>query len=289
MPMQEFLASYAVRVDEDGARRLQRILSENRNSAEALTKAFTAARTALTALKAELSDSSGLKDIFSSLSGSLSSSLSQSSLSSITGSLSSASSLSLPKGAASVSVSANLSAAEEALESYKSKAENLRPRLSVNAAGITSAVSSAIASVRSMMSSVSITIPVKAKASLDTSSLQKQASASSAVVAAYASGGRVAAPTLAMLAEEGSPEYVIPVKDESRALPLLRSLMSELSASARAQFLQSAVPSAASAPSVQAPVNIHVTATSASPEAVGQSIYDTARRFLLKTLEGVCA
>ena len=289
MPMQEFLASYAVRVDEDGARRLQRILSENRNSAEALTKAFTAARTALTALKAELSDSSGLKDIFSSLSGSLSSSLSQSSLSSITGSLSSASSLSLPKGAASVSVSANLSAAEEALESYKSKAENLRPRLSVNATGITSAVSSAIASVRSMMSSVSITIPVKAKASLDTSSLQKQASASSAVVAAYASGGRVAAPTLAMLAEEGSPEYVIPVKDESRALPLLRSLMSELSASARAQFLQSAVPSAASAPSVQAPVNIHVTATSASPEAVGQSIYDTARRFLLKTLEGVFA
>ena len=290
MPMQEFLASYAVRVDEDGARRLQRILSENRTSAEALTKAFTAARTALTALKAELSDSAGLKDIFSSLSSSLSSSFSGASLSSLSGSLSAASSnLSLPKGAASVSVSANLSAAEEALESYRAKAEALRPRLSVNAAGITSAVSSAIASVRSMMSSVSITIPVKAKASLDTSSLQKQASASSAVVAAYASGGRVAAPTLAMLAEEGSPEYVIPVKDESRALPLLRSLMSELSASARAQFLRSAVPVASSAPSVQAPVNIHVTAASASPEAVGQSIYDTARRSLLKTLEGVFA
>ena len=37
-----------------------------------------------------------------------------------------------------------------------------------------------------------------------------------------------------MIAEEGSPEYVIPVKDESRALPLLRSLMGELSASAKA-------------------------------------------------------
>ena len=77
------------------------------------------------------------------------------------------------------------------------------------------------------------------------------------------------------------------MKDESRALPLLRSLMSELSASARAQFLRSAVPAASSAPSVQAPVNIHVTATAASPEAVGQSIYDTARRSRLKTLEGV--
>ena len=30
MAMQEFLASYAVQVDEDGARRLQSILEENR-------------------------------------------------------------------------------------------------------------------------------------------------------------------------------------------------------------------------------------------------------------------
>ncbi len=33
MPLQEFLASYAVQVDEDGARRLQKILDQNRTSA----------------------------------------------------------------------------------------------------------------------------------------------------------------------------------------------------------------------------------------------------------------
>ena len=33
--MQEFLASYAVQVDEDGARRLKAILDQNRDSAKA--------------------------------------------------------------------------------------------------------------------------------------------------------------------------------------------------------------------------------------------------------------
>ena len=57
----------------------------------------------------------------------------------------------------------------------------------------------------------------------------------------------------------------------------------------------SAVPAAAApmvttpAPqnNVQAPVNIHVEAAAADPEAVGRSIYDTAERYLVRTLEGV--
>ena len=68
LALQEFLASYAVKVDEDGARRLQRILDQNQKSASDLTSSFTSARRALLLLKAELSDASGLKDIFASLS-----------------------------------------------------------------------------------------------------------------------------------------------------------------------------------------------------------------------------
>ena len=47
MALQEFLASYAVKVDEDGARRLQRILEQNEESAKGLSSGFEAARRAL--------------------------------------------------------------------------------------------------------------------------------------------------------------------------------------------------------------------------------------------------
>ena len=94
---------------------------------------------------------------------------------------------------------------------------------------------------------------------------------------------------LAKLANTIRPEYVIPVNDEAQALPLLRSLLGEMSASARAQLFLSAGSGAAAgvSKSVQAPVNISVTSTSAQAEAVGRSVYDTAQRSLLKTLQGV--
>ena len=40
---------------------------------------------------------------------------------------------------------------------------------------------------------------------------------------------------------------------------------------------------------VSAPVNIHVTSSGANAERIGQSLYDTAERYLLKTLEGAMA
>ena len=70
MAMQDFLASYSVQVDEDGARRLQAILDENRASGEQLAGVFSAAQTALASLKKELSESSGLQNLFAALSGS---------------------------------------------------------------------------------------------------------------------------------------------------------------------------------------------------------------------------
>ena len=47
MPMQEFLASFAVDIDESGVTRLQTILKDNRALAESLSEAFASAKAAL--------------------------------------------------------------------------------------------------------------------------------------------------------------------------------------------------------------------------------------------------
>ena len=292
MPLQEYLASYAVKVDEDGARRLQAVLEQNRKTSASLAASFGGARTALASLKKDLTSSVGLKDVFSSLTGTFSGL--SGSLSSLTGGPAGLSGFSGPSGfagKAALSVTADTKAADEVISGFKTKAEAAKPRLSVNASGITSAVSSAIAAVRSMLSGLTVTVPVKAVPSLDASGLRSQASASGLSLGKYASGGRVSTPTLAMIAEEGSPEYVIPVNDEAAAVPLLRSLMRELSASARAQLFLAAGAggSPAVSHSVQAPVNISVTGTAATAEAIGQSVYNAAQRSLLKTLQSVFA
>ena len=57
-------------------------------------------------------------------------------------------------------------------------------------------------------------------------------------LARFGRGGRVDSPTLAMIAEEGKPEYVIPTEDEERAVQLLRGVMAELSESAKAAVIR---------------------------------------------------
>ena len=352
MPLQEFLASYAVRVDEDGARRLQRILEQNRSSGQQLARVFSDAAAALAALKKELSSTSGLKNLFSGLlSGSARaasaalpapapgpSGAQSPGFSSRSGPAGRLGALSGLPGGSALPVAADFTPAEDAFAAFKSRLESERPALRVSTSGISSAVSSAIASVRSMMSSLHVTVPVTAVPSLDTSGLSSggggglggRGGAGGSVLSRFGAGGRVASPTLALIAEEGSPEYVIPTDNDARAVPLLRALLRELSASAKSSLLKGAgaeLPGAgpgltadlppafeslraslavltqaarsAWAPSVsgigpqvqsvQAPVNIHVSASGASPEALGQSIYDTTQRALLKTLKGVFA
>lgn len=285
-----------MQVDEDGARRLQAILEQNRNTAAGLAEAFESAYLALTALKKELSGPAGLKNIFSSLNTGLSIPKlpggMESGLSPLSGGA-------LSPGSARMTVGADFAEAEAALADFRSRLESERPRLSVNTSGITSAVSSAVSSIRAMLSSVSVTVPVTARAQLDASGLSLSGGVTGAagsagnMVRMLGAGGRVASPTFAMIAEEGRAEYVIPTDNEARAVPLLRSLISELSDSARAALFPAGA-GTVSAPgsvshSVQAPVNIHVTASAAAPEAVARSIYDTAQRSLLKTLKGVFA
>ncbi len=113
-------------------------------------------------------------------------------------------------------------------------------------------------------------------------------------------GGRFSQPTDVQVAEDGDAEYIIPVKKEDRAVPLLRQLLSELSPAARESLAGGAgdliVGSGVSAGmasvgnvtqdnrTVSAPVSIRVTSSGADAEAVGQSIYNTAERYLLRTL-----
>ncbi len=82
-------------------------------------------------------------------------------------------SISLPVGEETMPADLDLSAAESSLESFTAHLQSLRPKLSANATGISSAVSSAIASIRSMMAFVSVTVPVRAVASMDPSGLPR--------------------------------------------------------------------------------------------------------------------
>ena len=146
MPMQEFLASYAVEVDESGVTRLEQVLSSNRELAESLAGAFDSARSALSSLQTSLDD----LDLQSTLAQKLS--------------LEEIPPLVIP-------AELDLSAAEDAAESYVARLEALRPHLQVNTSGITSAVSFAVSTIRSMLSSLSITVPVRAVVSVSTPSV----------------------------------------------------------------------------------------------------------------------
>ena len=316
MALQEFLASYAVQVDEDGAGRLQSILEQNREAGQQLAEVFNAARAALAGLKKELSESSGLKNLLTGLTSGgvrMPSGLFPNLPGGFPG-LAGSGPEQMRTGGTTMLVGADFSAADTALADFRTRLEAERPRLSVNASGISAAVSSAVASIRSMMSSLRVTVPVTAVPKLDSSKLNLAGaglSGSSGSVPSFGSGGRVASPTLALIAEEGKPEYVIPTGDEGRAVPLLRGLLSELSmnarnsalsglgsgdslrgsladwyAAARASMMLFGA-SEGGVRSVQAPVNIQVVSHAAAPEAVARSIYDTAERSLLKTLKGV--
>ena len=137
------------------------------------------------------------------------------------------------------------------------------------------------------------------------------------VIPGYAGGGRVSAPVIASLAEQGAPEYVIPARDRARALPLIRDLLSELASSApesalyspaarQAQPSRSALPPPAAAPriassaglcdtapvqiTVNAPCTFHVSVPSQDPQAVGEAVCEAAERTLARTLgNALCA
>ena len=274
MADQEFLASFGVEIDETGLLRLQEALTKNRALADDLAAAFNRAQEAMTSFFDSMAEITMQTLDFGS--------------GGIAGEA--ASGMSIP-------FSLDMTKANRELNAFfKEAGKNLK--LSADASGVISSGRSALNSLRSLYSSITLSV----RANVQTSSTSGGGINLNTMLKA-ATGGRFTRPQQVEIAEDGDPEYVIPVKKEGIAVPLLRQLIGELSASAR-ESLQSgslnelsgmlASAGGANAPtvnqtnnnSVQAPVSINVTASGSDPEAVGRSVYDVAEQYLLRTIRG---
>ena len=273
MADQEFLASFAVELDEAGIARLQSVLAENTALADSLAAAFGAASASLHAFAEDL----GLLPDFSGR-GVVTESL---------------------NGLGGLSLGLDLSQAFTDYERFTALVK--QPiALKASAAGITSAARTALNSVRSLFAAP-VTLHVKAE---QEGGGTDPGGGSPVKMSA---GGRFSQPTEVQVAEDGNAEYIIPVKKEERAVPLLRRLLSELSPAAREKLtnyefrmkneaagsILSGSPAAGQAlsivtrdaRSVSAPVSIQVHASGADAKEIGQSLYSVTERYLLRTLE----
>ena len=287
MAEQEFLASFGVEIDESGLDRLQKALARNRELAEQLASAFDSARDTVSGFFRQLSDSTLP-----------------------TGELSPYRRLAdLSEKGFSFSVDLDTSEAEGKLDGFFLQARKLfasaRLPLNADASGVITAGREALAQLQALFASARLI--VNAQVSVQGGS---GVSGGGSPPVKAASGGRFSGQTVTEIAEDGDPEYVIPVRKESIAVPLLRQLIGELSGSARETLqacfggkerddalsglpgLLASAPAAAapvihetSHSSVQAPVSIQVTAAGSDPKAVGKSIYDVAEQYLLRTLK----
>ena len=289
MADQEFLASFGVEIDESGLDKLQKALVQNRTLAEELASAFDTARDAVSEFFRQLSASTLP-----------------------TGELSPYQRLmELSEKGISFSTDLNVSDAEEKLDHFFLHAQQMFDTavfpLNADASAVLTAGRDALGKLQALYASTRLT--VNASVNVQGGSGPTGSGGGSSLMKS-AAGGRFSAPAVTEIAEDGDPEYVIPVKKESIAVPLLRQLIGELSDSARETLRMgfekkeqgsalSALPDllasapAAAAPvitqnshsSVEAPVSIQVTAAGSDPEAVGRSIYDVAEQYLLRTLK----
>ena len=273
MADQEFLASFAVELDEAGIARLQSVLAENTALADSLAAAFGAASASLHAFAEDL----GLLPDFSGR-GVVTESL---------------------NGLGGLSLGLDLSQAFTDYERFTALVK--QPiALKASAAGITSAARTALNSVRSLFAAP-VTLHVKAEQE------GGGTDPGGGPPVKMSAGGRFSRPTEVQVAEDGDAEYIIPVKKEERAVPLLRRLLSELSPAAREKLtnyefrmkneaagsILSGSPAAGQAlsivtrdaRSVSAPVSIQVHASGADAKEIGQSLYSVTERYLLQTLE----
>lgn len=291
MADQEFLVSFGVDINESGVARLQAALEKNRQLADQLASAFDRAKEAVQGFFKEFAQMP-LPDM----------------------NLPSARVTEQQEGI-SVPFTLDFTKATQELNTFFKNAGKAF-RLNADGSGIVSAGRNALSQLEALFASTVLPLKIQEEVSPGGASGAPDAlggSGTSPVPALTraATGGRFSAPTKAEIAEDGDPEYVIPVKKESIAVPLMKQLLGELSDSAREALLGSraaqedrkdalsglpdllASASAASAPviyrnteqNVSAPVSIQVTAAAADPEAVGRSVYDVAEQYLLRTLK----
>ena len=126
-------------------------------------------------------------------------------------------------------------------------------RMSADTAGILSAASSALTSIKNSFAGTTLTLKAAVTVSGDDGAgdggdagsdagAQGTSSGSDSPLAnalRAAAGGRYTRPTKVEVAEDGDTEYIIPVDKESDAVPLLRQALADLSASARETVLGS--------------------------------------------------
>ena len=235
--MQEFLASFAVKIDEAGVSRLQSVLSENRELAEQLAEAFDGASAAIRSFSEEL------------------------------GMLPGFSGFDVPAeenaGPGRVPVGLDLAQAFSDYEAFTALVKQ-PVSLKANATGIVSAARSAMSSIRSIFSDpVEVQLKANSESGMQNSELLS-----------------------------GSLEHTNNSGTGSVKSELMSEIRGDLNAS-RMSLVLSEIPKAGEAGAgsvshysrnVSAPVNIHVTAAGSDPEQIGRSLYDTAERYLLRTL-----
>ena len=285
-------------IDESGLDKLQKALVQNRTLAEELASAFETARNAVGEFFRQLSASTLP-----------------------TGELSPYQRLmELSEKGISFSMDLDVSGVEEKLDDFFLRAQQMFDTavfpLNADASAVLAAGRDALAQLQALYGSARLTVnaSVNVQGGSGLTGSGGGGGAGSASLMKSAAGGRFSAPAVTEIAEDGDPEYVIPVKKESIAVPLLRQLIGELSDSARETLqagfagkeqgdalaslpdLLASAPAAAapvimqnSHSSVEAPVSIQVTAAGSDPEAVGRSIYDVAEQYLLRTLKGAQA
>ena len=245
--MQEFLASFAVKIDEAGVSRLQSVLSENRELAEQLAAAFDGASAAIRSFSEEL----GILPGFSGFDVPVEETA----------------------GPGRVPVGLDLTQAFSDYESFTALVKQ-PVSLKANASGIVSAARSAMGSIRSIFSDP---VEVKLKANSEFYDRRDQSSDRNF------DGCNMA--TVTQIKDLDSCSTI-------QNYELLSAIGENLNAS-RMSLVLSEIPKAGEAgagsvshysQNVSAPVNIHVTAAGSDPEQIGRSLYDTAERYLLRTL-----
>ena len=224
MADQQFLASFGVAIDESGVSRLQKILAENRTLAESLSSAFDTASESVKAFRESISEDfptlfsgSGYGNVTENLFGEY----------------------------AGLKIGLNMTEPKKEIASFTENAK--KPiLLTANASAIVSAARTAMESVRSLFSET-FTLNVRAETNTDRKSEEPSSRQDSrnreengSAFLRMSAGGRFSRPTSVQVAEDGDAEYIIPVKKENRALPLLRQLLGELSPAARESLTPSA-------------------------------------------------
>ena len=251
MATQEFLASYGIQIDEAGVTKLEKVLESNRDLANEVAAAFQAAAAAILGYQAAAEGLTGGPK-FSGNSGDGSEGANagiaeqlKKSLPQILDSLKDLGAnapqdgekkgaepgsgllAGSPQGEASgLNGALNLEAARADLAAFREEAS--QPiNIPGSAAGAVATARGAYSRIKSIFST-----PISLKVELDFD--KGEGDVPEGDIPQLSTGGRFSKRTRIDVAEDGDAEYVIPVKKEERAVPLLRRLLAELSPEARA-------------------------------------------------------